>query len=104
MCANDLVGPDECPAVGMKLGGGYIKLGLELPLEAGEGESEFVFLEHYSVDEAKGAAVAPLVIGANRLSRRTRMHRYLVFVFLAKRKVSLVTFLETEDIAVRVDG
>jgi len=88
----------------MKLGGGYIQLGQELLLEAGEGESEFDFLEHCTVDEAEGAAVAPLVIGANQLSRRTRMQRYLVIVFLAERKVGLVTFLETEDIAVRVDG
>ena len=29
---------------------------------------------------------------------------HFVIVFLAERKVSLVTFLETEDIAVRVDG
>ena len=32
------------------------------------------------------------------------MHGYFVIVFLAERKVSLVTFLETEDIAFRVDG
>ena len=57
MCANDLVGAGERPAVGMKLGGGYIQLGQELPLEAGEGESKFDFLEHFSVDEAEGAAV-----------------------------------------------
>jgi len=73
----------------MKLGGGYVKLGQELPLEAGERESKLDFLEHCGVDEAEGAAVAPLVIGANRLSRRTRMHRYLVIVFLAEGKVSL---------------
>ena len=75
-----------------------------LPLEAGEGESEFDFLEHGGVDEAKGVAVAALVISADRLTRRTRMHIYLVIVFLAERKVSLVTFLETEDIVFRVDG
>ena len=104
MFTNDLVGPDECPAVGMKLGGGYVKLGQELPLEAGERESELDFLEHCGVDEAEEVVVAPLVISANRLSRRTRMHGYLVIVFLAKRKVSLVTFLKAEDVAVSVDG
>jgi len=88
----------------MKLGGGYVEFSQELPLEAGEGESELDFLEHCCVDEAEGAAVAPLVISAYTLTRKTRMHRYLVILFLAKRKVSLVTFLETEDIAVRVDG
>jgi len=104
VCIYDLVGPDERPVVAMKLGGGYIQLSQELPLEAGEGESEFDFLEHGGVDEAEGVAVAPLVINADRLTRRKRMHRYLVIVFLAERKVSLVTFLETEDIAFRVDG
>jgi len=89
----------------MKLGRGYVKLGQELPLEAGEWESELDFLEHCGVDEAEGAVVAPLVIGANRLSRRTRIHSYLVIVFLAERKVtSLVTFLKVEDVAVGVDG
>jgi len=104
VCTNDLVVPDERPAVGVKLGGGYVKLGQELPLEAGERESELDFLEHCGVDEAEGVAVAPLVIGANGLSRRTRMHRYLVIVFLAERKVSLVTFLKAEDVAVGVGG
>jgi len=104
VCANDLVGPDERPVVGMKLGGGYVKFGQELPLEAGEGESELDFLEHCGVDEAGGVVVAPLVIDANRLSRWTRMHRYLVIVFLAEGKVSLVTFLKAKDITVGVDG
>jgi len=104
ICTNDLVGLDERPAVGMKLGGGYVKLGQELPLEAGEGESKLDFLEHCGIDEAEGEAVTPLVIGANRLSRRTRMHRNLIIVLLAERKVSWVTFLKAEDIAVGVDG
>jgi len=81
VCANDLVGQDEHPAVGMKLGGGYVKFGQELPLEAGEGESELDFLEHCGVDEAEGVVVAPLVISANQLSRRTRMHSYLCWVY-----------------------
>jgi len=102
--ASDLVGPDERPAIGMKLGGGYVEFSQELRLEAGEGEPEFDFIEHCCVDEAEGAAVAPLVISADRLTRKSRMHKYLVIVFLAERKVSLVTFLETEDIAVEVDG
>jgi len=88
----------------MKLGEGYVKLGQELPLEAGERESELDFLEHCGVDEVEGAVVAPLVIGANRLSRRTRIHGYLVIVLLAEGKVSLVTFLKAEDVAVSVDG
>jgi len=102
--AKDLIGPDERPAVGMKLGGGYVEFSEELPLEAGEGESELDFLEHRCVDEAEGVAVVTLVISADGLTRGTRMHIYLVIVFFAERKVSLVTFLETEDITIRVDG
>ena len=45
-----------------------------------------------------------LVISADGLTRGTRMYRYLVIVFLAERKVSWVTFLETKDIAIRIDG
>jgi len=104
MRAKDLIGPDERPAVGMKLGGGNVEFSQELPLEAGEGESELDFLEHRCIDEAEGAAVVTLVISADGLARGTRMHRYLVIVFLAGRKVGWVTFLETEDIAFRVDG
>ena len=51
--AKDLIGPDERPAVGMKLGGGYVEFSQELPLEAGEGESELDFLEHRCIDEAE---------------------------------------------------
>jgi len=65
---------------------------------------EFDLLERRGVDEAKGDAVAPLVIGANRLSGRTRTHRYLVIVFFAEGEVILVTFMEAEDVAVGVDG
>ena len=88
----------------MKLGGGYVEFSQELPLEAGEGESELDFLEHRCIDEAEGATVVTLVITADGLTRGTRMHRYLVIMFLAERKVSWVTFLETKDIAIRVDG
>jgi len=93
--ADDLVSPDERPAVGMKLGGGYVKLAQELPLKACERKLELDLLEHHGVNEAKGGVVAPLIISANRLSGRTRTHRYLVNVFFAEREVILVTFLET---------
>ena len=101
---DDLVSPDERPAIGMKLGEGYVKLGQELPLKAGERKSELDLLERRGVNEAKGDAVTPLIISANRLSGRTRTHRYLVIVFFAEREVILVTFLEAEDVAVGVDG
>jgi len=42
--AKDLIGPDERSAVGMKLGGGYVEFGKELPLEAGEGNRSLTFL------------------------------------------------------------
>ena len=101
---DDLVCPDERPAVGMKLGGGYVKLGQELPLETSKGEAELDLLEHSGIDEAEGFTVAPLVISADGFSRRTRMNRHLVIVFLAERKVSLITFLEVEDVDVGVNG
>ena len=104
MRADDLVSPDERPAVGMKLGGGYIKLGQKLPLEAGERKSELDFFEHHGINEAEGVAITPLVISTNRLPGWTRTHRHLVIVFFAGGKVSLVTFLEAEDVAVGVNG
>jgi len=88
----------------MKLGGGYVKLGQELPLKAGERKSELDLLEHCGVNEAEGVAVAPQVISANRLAGRTRTHRYLVIVLFAEGEVILITFLEVEDVAVGVDG
>jgi len=88
----------------MKLGGGYVKLSQKLPLEASEGEAEFDFLEHRGVDKAKGLAVTPLAVSANGLSGRTRSNNHFVVVFFAERKVSLITFLEAEDVEVGVNG
>jgi len=102
--AKDLIGPDERPAVGMKLGGGYVEFSQELPLEAGEGESELDFLEHGGVNEVERGVAAPLIISADRLARRTRTHRYLVVMLFAEREVILITFLEVEDVEVSVDG
>ena len=59
VCAEDLVSPYERPAVGMELGGGYVKLGQELPLKACEGKPKLDLLEHGGVDEAEGGVVAP---------------------------------------------
>ena len=56
---DNLVCPDERPTVEMKLGGGYVKLGQELPLETSEGEAELDLLEHRGIDEAEGFVVAP---------------------------------------------
>jgi len=56
----------------MKLGGGYVELGQELPLEASEGEAELNLLEHGGIDEAEGFTIAPLVVGADGFSRGTR--------------------------------
>jgi len=99
-----LVSPDERPVVGMKLGGGYVKLGQELPLEAGEGESKLDLLEHCGLNEAERGVVTPLIISADRLAGRTRTHRYFVIVLFAEKEVILITFLEAEDVAVGVDG
>jgi len=104
MRTNDLVCPDERSAVGMKLSGGYVKLGQELSLETSEGEAELDLLEHRGIDKAEGFIVAPLVIRAYGFFGRTRMNRHLVIVFLAERKVSLINFLEAEDVDVGVNG
>ena len=104
VCANNLVRPDECPAVGMKLGGGYVELSQELPLEASEGQAELDLLEHGSIDEAEGLAIAPLVVGADGLPRGTRTNGHLVIMLLAKRKMNFITFLEAKDVNVGVDG
>ena len=56
MCAEDLVSPHERPVVGMKLGGGYVKLDQEFPLKACEGEPKLDLLEHGGVDEAEGGS------------------------------------------------
>ena len=87
----------------MKLGGGYVKLGQELPLETSEGEVELDLLEHRSIDEAEGFVVAPLVVSTDGFSGRTGMNRHLVIMFLAERKVSLITFLKAKDVDVGVD-
>ena len=76
MCADDLVGPHERPGVGMELGGGYVEHGQELPLKACEGKPEFDLLEHSGVYEAEGGVVAPLIVGADWLTGRTRPHNY----------------------------
>jgi len=88
----------------MKLGGGYVELGQELPLETSEGEAELDLLEHGGIDEAKEFAIAPLVVVADGLSRGTRMNGHLVIMLLAKGKVSLITFLEAKDVDAGVDG
>jgi len=88
----------------MKLGGGYVELGQEVPLETSEGEAELDFLEHGGIDEAEGFAIAPLVVSADGFSRGTRMNVHLVVMLLAKGKVSLITFLKAKDVDVGVDG
>jgi len=88
----------------MKLGGGYVELSQELPLKACEGKSKLDLFEHSGIDKAERGVVAPLIIGADGLTRRTRAHRYLVIVLFSEREVILITFLETKDIAIRVDG
>jgi len=69
-----------------------------------EGEAELDLLEHGSINEAKGFAIVPLVVGADGLPRGTRMNDHLVIMLLAKGKMSFITFLETKDVNVSVDG
>jgi len=88
----------------MELGGGYVKLGQELPLKACLGKSKLDLLEHGGVKEAEGGVVAPLIVGADGLTGRTRTHGYFVIVLFAEREVLLITFLEPKDVAIGVDG
>jgi len=104
MCADNLVSPYKCPAVGMELGRGYVELGQELPFKACEGKPKLDLLKHSGVNEAERGVVAPLIVGADGLTRRTRAHRYVVIVLFAEREVILITFLETKDITIRVDA
>jgi len=104
VCAEDLVSPYERPAVGMELGGGYVKLGQELPLKACEGKPKLDLLEHGGVNEAEGGIVAPLIVGADGHTGRTRTHGHFVIVLFAEREVLLITFLEPKDVAIGVDG
>jgi len=88
----------------MELGGGYVELGQELPLKACEGKLKLDLLEHSGVNEAERGVVAPLIVSADGLTGKTRAHRYLVIVLFAERKVILITFLESKNVAIRVDG
>ena len=87
-----------------ELGGGYVELGQELPLKACERKPYLDLLEHSGVNEAERGVVAPLIVGADGLTGRTRAHEYFVIVLFAEREVILITFLETKDVAIRVDG
>ena len=104
MCADNLVSSHERPAVGMELGRSYVELGQELPLKAREGKPEFDLLEHGGVDEAEGGVVAPLIIGANWLTGRTRPHNHFVIMVFTEGEVCLITPLEAKDVKVGVDG
>ena len=88
----------------MKLGGGYVELGQELPLKACEGKPKLDLLEHGGVDKAERGFVAPLIIGADGLTGRTKAHNYFVIVLFAEREVIRITFLEMKDITISVDG
>ena len=69
MCTKNLECPYKHPAVGMKLGGGDIELGEELPLEVGERKPKLHLLEHGGVDETKQLAAAPLIVRTDRFIR-----------------------------------
>ena len=104
MSAENLISSHERPAVGMELGGRNVELGQKLPLEAREGKPEFDLLEHGCVYEAEGGLVAPLIIGADWLTGRTRSHDHSVVMLFTEREVFPVTLLEAEDVKVGVDG
>jgi len=88
----------------MELGGGHVELGQELPLKTWEGKPKFDLLEHSGVYEAEGGVVAPLIVGEDWLTGRTRPHDYFVVVLITEREVFLITFLEAKDVEIGVDG
>ena len=87
----------------MELGGGYVELGQELPLKACERKPYLDLLEHSGVNEAERGVVAPLIVGADGLTGRTRAHGYFVIVLLTEREVFLVTLLEAKNVKVGVN-
>jgi len=103
VCADDLVCPDERPAVGVQLGGGDVKFSQKLPLKASEGESELDLLENSCVDEAKGVTVVPFIVSTDRFPRKTRANDHLVIMFLVKGKVGLVSSLQTKNFCFSVN-
>ena len=90
MVAYDLKGPHECPAVGMKLGGGEVELGEKLPFESGEGKPEFHLREQGGIDEAERPAWDHLVVNAYGSVGRTGKYFHSFVMFLMERLVLLI--------------
>ena len=76
----------------MKLGGGDIELGKQLPLEAGERKPKLHLLEHGGVDEPEQLAVAPLIVRTERFIREAGQHGHFAIVLFMEGKVGLVSF------------
>ena len=95
--ARYLKGSNKRPAVGVKLGGGNVELGLEFPLESGEREPEFDLLEESCVDEAEGPVGAYFVIKAHWQSGGARQHHHPLVVLLVKRLIGLVTLCQPQN-------
>ena len=90
MRTDNLVRPDERPAVGMQLSRGNIKLGQDLPLKASEREPE-LNLEYGCIDEAGRVVVFAIIVSTDRFPRKTRTNGHLVVMLLMKGKVGLIT-------------
>ena len=76
MSTKNLKAPHECPAVGMKLGGGSVDFGKKFPFEGSERETHSYALEHGLVHEEKGFPLSRSVskqTGSPGLPGRTDM-------------------------------
>ena len=69
MPAENLKTPYKCPTVGMELGGGYVNLGEEFPLEGREWEAHPDAFEHRLVHEEEGTPLSRSVIHTHRFPR-----------------------------------
>ena len=101
MRADDLVGPDKRPTVGMQLSGGNIKFSQELPLEANKGKPKLNLLKHGGVDKTERVVVVTITVSTNRLPRETRTDDHLVIVLLMKGNMGCLS--QTENVGISVD-
>ena len=93
MRTDNLVCPDERPAVGMQLSRGNIRLGQELPLKASEREPKLNLLEYGCIDEAGRVAAVAIIVSTDRFPKKTRTNGHLVVMFLMKSKVGLISLM-----------
>jgi len=81
---KNLKAPHECPAVGMKLGGGNVDFSKKLPFEGSEREMHSYALEHGLVHEEEGFPLSRFVVQTNRFPRPAGTNGYVGVVCAAE--------------------